>query len=244
MDWILAYFERNKEWLFSGIGLAAVTGAIASVRFMKRKLFGGSSENKPDRPAGHAEVPQSPLRQTAPQAAAGKPGPESWKSCEFKAHDLVLEKIRQELKAGQVLVWLDIDKLTQIDQIFGEECGDAVIQRTQRTIFSVADRLDVPVSIFHAGHRDEFYIVGPCEILNEAVAETVITAIRRSDWSRIAPQLYVTCSAGIASHRDDPTDTLQRARFSLNCAKNQGGDTVGPEVLTLNPLETVCLFSS
>ena len=42
MDWILAYFERNKEWLFSGIGLAAVTGAIASVRFMKRKLFGGS----------------------------------------------------------------------------------------------------------------------------------------------------------------------------------------------------------
>ena len=141
-------------------------------------------------------------------------------------------------------MWLDIDKLTQIDQIFGEECGDAVIQRTQRTIFSVADRLDVPVSIFHAGHRDEFYIVGPCEILNEAVAETVITAIRRSDWSRIAPQLYVTCSAGIASHRDDPTDTLQRARFSLNCAKNQGGDTVGPEVLTLNPLETVCLYSS
>ena len=108
----------------------------------------------------------------------------------------------------------------------------------------MADGLDVPVSIFHAGHRDEFYIVGPCEILNEAVAETVITAIRRSDWSRIAPQLYVTCSAGIASHRDDPTDTLQRARFSLNCAKNQGGDTVGPEVLTLNPLETVCLYSS
>jgi len=237
---MLAYILDNREWIFSGWGIAFFSAFIALVQFTARQIIKHCSKAPPPNidpttnMSGHFRS-NSPTKKPEQKVPA---------RCIVKSHHIALKKVTAALDEGKSVVWLDVDRFTQINKIFGEKCGDRIIETILEIIFSKINELAIQVDVFHAEHRDEFFLVGPCKQLETANIGSIIRAIQQYDWSDIAPQLFVTCSAGIAQYQGDPVHALKRARVSLNHIKSKGGNGVGAELMSLNPFEDVGLFES
>lgn len=239
---MMTYISENKEWIFSGIGLTILSGLIVVVRLIvKRLVHNYQLRNTPPYcfEYAYSEDPYCPWH-----FFIEEPDQNFLSNCSIKTHSLLLKKLKKAIKRRDSLVWLDIDKFTQINKIFGRECGDVIIHTILMIIATVANKLNLDVKVFHANKRDEFYIIGASNAMNISTVKMLISAISRYDWSSLVPNLFVTCSAGLASYNNSPTDTLKRARVSLNLIKAKGGNGIGPEILALHPYELVNLFTS
>ena len=170
------------------------------------------------------------------------PTPIFIEKCSIKNHKIFLKKISKMLKSYNSLIWIDIDKFTQINNLFGKDCGDAIINTIIKILFNFTKRNDVEV--YHAKKRDEFFIILRNYEFLSGYAQIIISLIQQYDWSKIIPDMYITCSAGIAEYGTSSIDTIKRARVSLNLVKSKGGNGVGPEIFKLHPYELVRLSES
>lgn len=234
---MLTYICENKEWIFSGIGITAVMMLAGVVKLINHHIQTHRLKNTPPWMFKYAykETDYWPWN-----FEIVEPDQAFLENCFIKNHALLLKKLKSTLNANSFLVWIDIDKFTQINKMFGRECGDIVIHTILMIIASVINEFDAKVKVYHAKNRDEFYIIGSGETQTFLI-ETLISAIQRYEWSKIAPNMLVTCSAGIALHKDNSIDTLKRARVSLNLIKSKGGNGIGPEIIRLHPYELIRL---
>jgi diguanylate cyclase (GGDEF)-like protein len=132
------------------------------------------------------------------------------------------------------MIILDVDGLTQINNLFGNRVGDAVLYAVYKVLsHSQAD---------YSGRcgDDTFYaifIYVPKE-RTERLAQDLCDSIRTFRWDALATGLRVTASVGVAHFdREEPTiDWPVRAAIGMRQAKEQGGNrvSVGPAMLPLS----------
>jgi len=131
------------------------------------------------------------------------------------------------VRCGMALAMVDIDHFKKVNDRFGHPFGDLVLQR-------VVTELDaaLPDGAFCARYGgEEFALVLPGLPDAEAieVCERARIQIDRYDWTRLAPELRVTVSVGLAHSMARPPDVAQLlvgADVLLYAAKGSGRNAV------------------
>lgn len=143
-------------------------------------------------------------------------------------HTLLEEEIRRSHRCGRhfCVAILDIDFFKRVNDQHGHAMGDAVL----RDVASVAQATLGPAQTLARWGGEEFLLLMPETTLPEAVdaVERIRHAVREHGWTRHAPGLTVSLSAGVCEHDDVPlvTPTLERADRALYEAKHAGRDRV------------------
>jgi len=121
---------------------------------------------------------------------------------------------------------IDLDHFKRINDRFGHPVGDEVLRRFARTVFSNIRMID---KLGRYG-GEEFLLVLPDTNADQAmqIVERLRGIIAELDWSKIAPDLTLTISAGLSeiASNDTPEDLLARADRALYRAKDAGRNRV------------------
>ncbi|MGD0548473.1 MAG: diguanylate cyclase [Terracidiphilus sp.] len=129
------------------------------------------------------------------------------------------------------LLLIDIDKLTGINNRYGSIVGDEVLQSIIKILSGYATE-----DFGRCGDDTFFVILFDCsrEVV-EMLANQMLEEIQRNPWDRLASDLFVTCSIGMADlKRFNPIrDWPVRAAQGMNQAKRGGGNQIayGPDYL-------------
>ncbi|HEU0052600.1 MAG TPA: tetratricopeptide repeat-containing diguanylate cyclase, partial [Longimicrobium sp.] len=135
------------------------------------------------------------------------------------------EQVEAARRAGETfgVLALDVDHFKRINDTFGHEVGDRVLQRVAHACRSALRHDDV---MGRTG-GEEFVVLlpGADGLVAVEVAERLRTAVERVEWSDLSPELGVTVSVGAAQlHKSDESfaDAARRADASLYRAKAAG----------------------
>ncbi|WCN08570.1 sensor domain-containing diguanylate cyclase [Marinomonas mediterranea] len=124
------------------------------------------------------------------------------------------------------LIMLDIDCFKKINDQFGHQVGDAVLQFFASSLLQCLRKSDL---LFRMG-GEEFAVLLPQQPLEKAtqVAERILESIEMTDDDRIPP---FTVSAGVSTYRsgDDDNSILTRADKALYQSKLNGRNRVTSE---------------
>jgi diguanylate cyclase (GGDEF)-like protein len=143
----------------------------------------------------------------------------------------IMERLEEELGRARrhehllTVVLVDIDGFKQINDEFGHQAGDAVLQ-------AVAQRLNTATRVYDAVGRyggDEFLIVLPCcdSSMAGSLAARFHEAVRPAGMVEKNPALPVTCSFGVATAFEgnaESTGLIRSADVALYRAKMKGRD--------------------
>lgn len=137
------------------------------------------------------------------------------------------EKItRIQHGAHGCIALIDLDHFKRINDRFGHPVGDEVLRRFARAIFANIRMID---KLGRYG-GEEFLLVLPDTNADQAmqIVERLRGIIADMDWSKIAPDLTLTISAGLSeiASNDTPEDLLARADRALYRAKDAGRNRV------------------
>jgi diguanylate cyclase (GGDEF)-like protein len=125
------------------------------------------------------------------------------------------------------LAIFDVDRFKGINDRYGHEVGDAVLVALAELMCRHLRNSDLPARL----GGDEFVIVMPYVTGDEAVhaCERLQAEVRAYPWHRIAPDLAVRITIGVAdgTGQADPDAILRAADAALYRGKNAGRDTVG-----------------
>jgi diguanylate cyclase (GGDEF)-like protein len=142
----------------------------------------------------------------------------------------LLEQQHRKLElTGQsfAIALLDIDHFKQVNDRFGHPVGDEVLRYFSRRASAemrTTDRLG------RYGGEEFLAVLTATEDESSAhlAAERVRDGVAKHDWSRLAPNLKVTVSLGVAVCRPDESvdQLLARADAALYAAKHAGRDCV------------------
>ena len=142
-----------------------------------------------------------------------------------RAFDWELERRIGEFRrhgAGCSIMLLDLDHFKSINDRFGHDLGDQVLQGVSQVLRSTLRDTDLATRC----GGEEFGVILPRTPLGEAyrVAERVRSSLANFEWDAHRIELRVTTSAGLAevSTNDDEASLLRRADQSLYTAKNLG----------------------
>jgi len=138
--------------------------------------------------------------------------------------------LEQELSRAQryrhevVVLMLDIDNFKKLNDQYGHQTGDAVLQ-VVAGVFSAQCRASDTVGRYGG---EEFVVLMPETTRAEAVAfsERLLQAVRASEVSTDDVKIAITCSIGIAAAQDGDTidDLINRADKAMYEAKSGGKD--------------------
>jgi diguanylate cyclase len=121
---------------------------------------------------------------------------------------------------------IDLDHFKRVNDVHGHGVGDEVLRALAATVHKSMRATDV----FGRYGGEEFLmiLIDDTPAMAPKVIERIRAAVAAKDWSSIAPDLSVTLSAGVASHRKGETveQLLQRADSVLYQAKNSGRNTI------------------
>jgi len=146
------------------------------------------------------------------------------------AFDEVLSKeVEYSFLSGQAsaLLLLDLDYFKEINDTFGHQAGDVVLQVVANTIVRTFPRRSDFIARF--GGEEFAVILSDTETAElEAVGERLIEAIRALTIDYEGNTLQVTCSIGLTVCRpdDSPETVLRRADRALYDAKEAGRDRI------------------
>jgi len=142
---------------------------------------------------------------------------------------LLVQEMRKEIAAAKrykdpfSIVLFDIDLFKQINDQFGHQKGDEVLQEVSLIMNSLCREID----ILGRWGGEEFLLLCPRTEINGALklANKIRLNIHKQYWQADAK---VTLSAGVAeySQGEDYHDLLKRVDDVLYIAKNQGRNTV------------------
>ncbi|MGE5530428.1 MAG: diguanylate cyclase [Patescibacteria group bacterium] len=139
---------------------------------------------------------------------------------------LELERAGNERPLSVLL--LDIDHFKRINDSFGHEAGDELLQRLAQTLKADAGE-EMALARFGG---DEFVLLMPDTGLGEAsrYAEATRARMAGASYTRGQAVVSITASLGVASyphHTADPSQLLQKADEGLYHAKRAGRNRVG-----------------
>ena len=124
------------------------------------------------------------------------------------------------------IAMIDLDHFKRVNDTRGHAVGDQVLRALAGTVHDTMRATDV----FGRYGGEEFLmiLVGAAPALALEAMERIRASVADKDWSSISPELSVTLSAGIASHRKGETveQLLHRADLALYRAKDAGRNRV------------------
>lgn len=130
------------------------------------------------------------------------------------------------------LAFFDVDRFSSLNKWYGTKVCDQVITVVEREINQM-----LPPHCEERIGGDEFLIYLKGETLAQAakMAGDVVARIKTYDWTKVAPNLYCTISAGVAHYnRDRPVqDWIVRAIQGAVDAKKSGGNRVSRGPLSM-----------
>ena len=148
--------------------------------------------------------------------------------CNRRAFDQKLEEMLVAYRNGGrsfVVVLIDVDRFKAINDSFGHQTGDQVLQQVASALRMLLDR-SLMVARFGG---EEFAVImdGPLRIAAEKLNE-VRKAIEQHEMEAGSSHLRLTISAGLSEPRDDlvVSPILRRADEALYAAKNIGRNRV------------------
>ncbi len=135
------------------------------------------------------------------------------------------------------LIYCDIDGLLGINQVYGREIGDAVIQVAARIIKECADSFPTRFSwikklkkycLTYRFRGDQFIMLLPVNKEKAlAFANECQKQLLEHNWSIIAPDLYITCTFCVATRGDESAGRwLLRAIVGNKNSKKQSPNQV------------------
>ena len=121
---------------------------------------------------------------------------------------------------------IDLDHFKRVNDSHGHAAGDEVLRALAATVQHTMRASD----IFGRYGGEEFMmiLVGDASALALKAMERIRAAVAARNWSSLAPDLSITLSAGIASHRKGESieQLLHRADLALYQAKDAGRNTI------------------
>jgi diguanylate cyclase (GGDEF)-like protein len=124
------------------------------------------------------------------------------------------------------IAMIDLDHFKRVNDTHGHAAGDEVLRALAATVHDTMRATDV----FGRFGGEEFLmiLIGDAPALALRVMERICAAVAAKDWSSIAPDLSITLSVGIASHRKGETieQLLHRADLALYQGKDAGRNTI------------------
>ncbi|GAB7190812.1 hypothetical protein NUM3379_15190 [Kineococcus sp. NUM-3379] len=141
--------------------------------------------------------------------------------------DTELDRLRGEDPHGTLaLAVTDLDDFKRVNDTFGHQVGDVVLQRVADVLRQVSRRGDVAARM----GGEEFVLLMPATTAEEAVArcERLRRGVAALSFDDVVPGLRVTTSTGVAQAGPDGTceDLLRRADALLYEAKRSGKNRV------------------
>ncbi|GBD41532.1 putative diguanylate cyclase YedQ [bacterium HR39] len=138
---------------------------------------------------------------------------EAWAEAERLGHPLAL-------------VLLDLDRFKEINDTFGHEAGDRVLQHTARLLRARARRYDVPARI--GGEEFALLLPGAGRAQGVRAAERLRADLEGTPVDIDSAGVRVTASFGVAAHptAEDPQELMRRADRALYAAKRAGRNRV------------------
>jgi diguanylate cyclase (GGDEF)-like protein len=132
---------------------------------------------------------------------------------------------------------VDLDRFSSLNDTFGREAGDKVLQRFAESAFGAVRDVD----IFGRWGGKSFFVVMPDTSLEGALvaAGRLRSGLERAVFPELNGLRRVTCTIGLSPHnRNDPArNVLARAEAGLNYAKAAGGDRVVAVGIDGKPLD-------
>lgn len=195
--------KLNSLWMMSGlIGLASSVGLFEVVkrdgRNQRDVLKHYMKESRTDPLTGLANRRQ----------------------LDFRLADLMNESIRK--KAPLYALLIDIDHFKQLNDTYGHQAGDEVLQEMGRTLMQCVRKDDFVARI----GGEEFVVIAPGLNLStaRAMSERIRAEVQRKTFSICDQPPEVTVSIGLSTMKSDdsPKSLLHRADTALYRAKNAG----------------------
>ncbi len=132
------------------------------------------------------------------------------------------------------LAIIDVDHFKKVNDTFGHNVGDAVLQEISTIFRSRSRKTDIAAR--YGG--EEFVLLLPNTPISNAVfhCDEIRKKIESHNWSHISPDLRVTISVGISGTEQfvNLEDLIGTADELLYQAKNSGRNQVLPPWLTVN----------
>ena len=143
------------------------------------------------------------------------------------AVEALFTEVSQRPQNGWTVLKLDIDRLHQVNNVYGTALGDAVIKHCANVIRENLRPGDVLARV----SGDEFAIICPNVIIDGniiKIATRIVEALNRPvtlDGTRLNLGVSVGVAVGEAG-KDTPAATWSRARTALQFAKSKGRGTI------------------
>ncbi len=140
-----------------------------------------------------------------------------------------MDRLRQEFQGARAsdkplsLLMIDIDRFKQVNDTYGHDAGDAVLQGTARVLRRSLRRMDLVCRL----GGEEFVVLCPGADagIGMRIAERLRTAVEGETITYGQTSLRVTISTGVATLQPGdatPEDALRRADKSMYAAKQAG----------------------
>ncbi len=205
-------WAAQHGWILAAIGVAGVAfGAAMAALVLRLRLKGAALSRSLQRASTELETMAVRDRLTGLGARA-----------EF---DLALDEavLRTDRGARRFsLLYVDIDNLRNVNDVFGHEGGDTVLKEAAARLMAHLDARAVKASRIAA---DEFALLVPGELEDGRAAAESITALFDKPFKVGARELRLTCSIGIAAypqHGSRPR-LMANAVMAMRSVKHTGG---------------------
>ncbi|MFI5267234.1 MAG: GGDEF domain-containing protein [Chloroflexota bacterium] len=223
VDPLMIWSMTATAWLASGALAAGCLAAICGLQRQRRRIAGltASLEACNERALAHARELE---RQALEDDLTGL------HNRRFMDTDLPREFERtQRFGREFTLAILDVDGFKQINDRYSHQLGDRVLADVAAILQSACRTMDGVVR--YGG--DEFVLYFPEAQLSTGrnICQRVLKRVHSHGWQRLAPDLAVTLSIGLASSHgaESAIDLLEMADSRLRSAKQAGKDRICSE---------------
>ncbi len=124
------------------------------------------------------------------------------------------------------LLSMDLDHFKEINDTYGHQAGDAVLERTAKILQAGVRSSD---SVFRWGGEEFFVLLRKCpKNFAIQVGDKLRNAVKLTVTTHEGREITITVSAGVADYRENESgkDLIKRADQALYEAKRQGRDRV------------------
>ncbi len=244
---IVRWLIENREWVFSGIGVAVITGAVTVVFSVFHKRHPHKLELS-QFSTSNSDVSRSTSMQVeeelhhSPTAKAREYLEKAHKavSSNPKLHDkqigtkfieteLPQKIIRMPKKQRlyKAVLFIDVDDLTVINKTYGQDVGNTVLLIVGSFIHNRA-------AVDYSGRcgDDTFYgVLFKADYKKtEDLCEKIRKQVEQFPWNQVVTGLHVTCAIGFSllEYDESPCDWIERCAHGMLEAKKQGGNRTSP----------------
>ncbi|MBF0139180.1 MAG: diguanylate cyclase [Magnetococcales bacterium] len=132
----------------------------------------------------------------------------------------------RDVRANLVVAMMDIDHFKSVNDTYGHNCGDHVLQQVSKVLLEGIRSADIPVRM--GGEEFITFLIGVNNETAKEIMERIRTRISQLRFADPMADRTITISIGLASRRigESLEEAIKRADIALYRAKNTGRNQV------------------